>query len=95
MFETKAGVLLVGGLGFFLFAFVSNALVPIFMYQHLPEQTLAELPNANLMYEFEDLSNAFPDSFREHFGEPTKENLRRAHCDGTLDLYRRRLLALP
>ena len=74
MFETKAGVLLVGGLGFFLFAFVSNALVPIFMYQDLPEQTLAELPNANLMYEFEDLSKRLPDSFREHFGEPTKEN---------------------
>ena len=74
MFETKAGVLLIGGLGFFLFAFVSNALVPIFMYQDLPEQQLADLPNANLMYEFENLSSRFPESFREHFGEPTKEN---------------------
>ena len=33
MFESKAGVLFVGGLGFFLFAFVSNGVVPIFMYQ--------------------------------------------------------------
>jgi cytochrome c oxidase cbb3-type subunit II len=74
MFETKGGILLIGGLGFFLFAFVSNALVPIFMYQHLPEQALAELPNANLMYEFEDLSKRFPESFQEHIGEPTKEN---------------------
>lgn len=74
MFETKGGVLLIGGLGFFLFAFVSNALVPIFMYQDLPEQTLEELTNANLMYEFEDLAKRFPEPFKEHFGEPTKEN---------------------
>ena len=28
MFESKSGVLLIGGLGFFVFAFLSNALVP-------------------------------------------------------------------
>jgi cytochrome c oxidase cbb3-type subunit 2 len=74
MFESKAGVLLIGGLGFFIFAFVSNALVPVFMYQGLPEQKVSELVNANLMYEWEDLSKRFPDSFKEHFGEPTKES---------------------
>jgi len=74
MFETKGGILLIGGLGFFLFAFVSNALVPIFMYQDLPEKTLAELPNANLLYEFEDLSKRFPESFQKYYGEPTAEN---------------------
>jgi cytochrome c oxidase cbb3-type subunit 2 len=73
MFESKAGVLLIGGLAFFVFAFVSNAMVPIFMYQDLPEQKVAELVNANLMYEWEDLGKRFPDSFKEHFGEPTKE----------------------
>jgi cytochrome c oxidase cbb3-type subunit 2 len=73
MFESKAGVLLIGGLGFFIFAFVSNALVPVFMYQGLPEQKVSELVNANLMYEWEDLSKRFPDPFKEHFGEPTKE----------------------
>ena len=78
MFESKAGVLLIGGLGFFIFAFVSNALVPVFMYQGLPEQKVAELVNANLMYEWEDLSKRFPDSFKEHFGEPTKESAAKA-----------------
>ena len=37
MFESKSGVLLIGGLGFFVFAFLSNALVPVLMYRHLPE----------------------------------------------------------
>lgn len=41
MFETKAGVLLIGGLGFFLFAFLSNAIVPILMYHDLPELTVS------------------------------------------------------
>ena len=38
MFESKSGVLLIGGLGFFVFAFLSNALVPALMYRHLPER---------------------------------------------------------
>lgn len=38
MFESKSGVLFIGGLGFFAFAFLSNALVPIFMYKDLEEQ---------------------------------------------------------
>ncbi len=44
MFESKSGVLLVAGLGFFIFAFLSNALVPALMYRHLPEKTEAEIP---------------------------------------------------
>ena len=51
MFESKSGVLLIGGLGFFVFAFLSNALVPIFMYRNLPEQTVERAGrNQNLMY---------------------------------------------
>ena len=46
MFESKAGVLFVGGIGFFVFAFVSNALVPIFMYQDIEEQHVLEYVNA-------------------------------------------------
>ncbi len=38
MFESKSGVLLVAGLGFFIFAFLSNALVPALMYRDLPEE---------------------------------------------------------
>ena len=74
MFESKAGVLLIGGIGFFVFAFISNAVVPIMMYQDLPEQRLADLPNANLMYQFEDLSKRFPQSFEKAYGKaPEKE----------------------
>lgn len=69
MFESKAGVMLIGGLGFFAFAFVSNGMVPILMYRHLPEQKVAELTNANLMYQFEDLSRRFPKAFAAAYGQ--------------------------
>ena len=46
MFESKAGVLFVGGLGFFVFAFISNALVPIFMFQDIEEQHVLEYVTA-------------------------------------------------
>ncbi len=80
MFESKAGILLIGGLGFFLFAFLSNALVPILLYRDLPEQTVAELVenNQNLIYQFEDLSLRYPEQFKKYYGQPDKKNLARA-----------------
>lgn len=79
MFESKSGILLIGGLGFFLFAFLSNALVPILLYQDLPEQSVEELAdNQNLLYQFEDLSTRYPEQFKEYYGEPTKEKLAEA-----------------
>ncbi len=76
MFESKAGILLVGGLGFFVFAFVSNAVVPILMYQHMPEQTAEQVVNANLMYQVEDLQRRYPEPFKRYVGEkPTTENI--------------------
>src|SRR3972149_3393440 len=74
MFENKSGILLIGGLGFFLFAFLSNAIVPILMYRHLPEKTVEEVVNQNLLYQFEDLSLRYPEQFKKYFGEPTAEN---------------------
>lgn len=74
MFENKSGILLIGGLGFFLFAFLSNAIVPILMYRNMPEKTAEEVVNQNLLYQFEDLSVRYPEQFKEHFGEPTAEN---------------------
>jgi hypothetical protein len=74
MFENKSGVLLIGGLGFFLFAFLSNAIVPILMYRDLAEKTAEEVVNENLRYQFEDLSLRYPEAFKQHFGEPTAEN---------------------
>lgn len=74
MFENKSGILLIGGIGFFLFAFLSNAVVPILMYRNMPEKTAEESVNENLLYQFEDLSVRYPEAFKEHFGEPTAEN---------------------
>src|SRR5581483_11935410 len=84
MFESKSGVLLVGGLGFFLFAFLSNGLVPALMYRHLPEQTTAQLveKNSNVMYQFEELSNRYPEAFSKYFGKPTPEQCAQALAIG-------------
>ncbi|MBS0209541.1 MAG: cbb3-type cytochrome c oxidase subunit II [Planctomycetes bacterium] len=70
MFESRAGVLFVGGLGFFAFAFLSNGLVPMLMYKHLPEQQASELTNANVMYQFEDLQRRYPEAFERAYGKP-------------------------
>ncbi|MEQ8210542.1 MAG: cbb3-type cytochrome c oxidase subunit II [Lacipirellulaceae bacterium] len=79
MFESKSGVLLLAGLGFFLFAFLSNALVPILLYRNLPEKTVEELAdNQNLIYQFEDLSVRYPEQFDKYYGEPSKEKLAEA-----------------
>ena len=73
MFESKAMVLWVAGLAFFVIALVANLLVAAFTFKDLPERSTKELPNPNLMYEFEDLSKRFPESFAKHFGQPSKE----------------------
>jgi cytochrome c oxidase cbb3-type subunit II len=78
MFESKSGVLLIGGIGFFLLAFVSNAMVPIRMYQNLPEQTAQQLVNENLAYQFEDLHKRYPESFEAAYGEPPADEVQQA-----------------
>ena len=83
MFENKSGILLIGGLGFFLFAFLSNAVVPILMYRHLPEKTAEQEVSQNLTYQFEDLSLRYPNEFEKYIGKPTDQN-----CADTLRLGR-------
>ncbi len=79
MFENKSGVLLIAGLGFFLLAFLSNAMVPILMYKDLKEESAEEVVNQNLLYQFEDLSRRYPEQFKEYFvGGPTPENCAKA-----------------
>lgn len=70
MFETKSGVFFIAGLAFFAFAFLSNALVPALMYRDIPEKPVAELVNPNVMYQFEDLAQRFPESFKAAYGDP-------------------------
>jgi hypothetical protein len=79
MLESKTGVLLIAGLGFFGLAFLSNALVPILLYRNLPEQTVEQLvaKNGNLRFQFEDLARRFPDSFAEVYGPPPQDAAQR------------------
>ncbi len=73
MFERKSGIILIAGIGFFAMAFLSNAVVPILMYRHLPEKRVEELINGNLRYQFEDLAQRFPAAFKKAYGEPPED----------------------
>lgn len=73
MFESKAGVLFVAGLGFFALSFVANGVVPMLMYRDMPEQTVAEVVNANYLYQVQDLERKFPEAFKKHLGDATGE----------------------
>lgn len=72
MFESKAGILFIAGIGFFAFAFLSNAVVPMVMYKDLPEQTAEQVVNDRILYQFTELSRRYPKPFREHYGEPNE-----------------------
>jgi hypothetical protein len=87
MFESKSGVLLIAGLGFFALAFVSNGLVPWLMYANMPEKTVEETireqvqnPNRSwtIMTEFKDLRARYPESFKKYYGDANEENCARA-----------------
>jgi hypothetical protein len=74
MFESKSGVLLVAGLGFFALAFLSNAVVPIVMYADLPEKTVEQLlaedksaPGWKVLEQFAGLSERYPEQFKTYF----------------------------
>jgi hypothetical protein len=69
MFETKSGILLIAGLGFFALAFLSNGAVPSLMYADRKEKTAEEMVNRNVLVEFEDLAQRYPEAFAKHFGQ--------------------------
>jgi cytochrome c oxidase cbb3-type subunit 2 len=81
MFETKTGVFLIAGLGFFALAFLSNGVVPILMYSHMKEKTVEELiedqksRSFNVMSLFKDLKVKYQEPFAKHVGEASEENL--------------------
>ncbi|MGY8767735.1 MAG: cbb3-type cytochrome c oxidase subunit II [Pirellulales bacterium] len=74
MFESKAGIFGIAGLGFFAFAFISNALVPIWIYKELPEQTVEEVVNARVLSSFGELKQRYPEQFDKHFDAVDVEN---------------------
>jgi hypothetical protein len=69
MFESKSGILLVGGLGFFILAFLGNGALPLIMFKDLPEKTAEEVVNPRLVRQFRDMQDRWPDAFRAAFGE--------------------------
>ena len=78
MFESKAGVVFIAGIGFFALAFLSNVVVPVLMFHDLPEQTAEQVVNDRLRYQFGELSQRYPESFREAFGEASDETCAQA-----------------
>jgi len=83
MFESKSGVFLIAGLGFFGLAFLSNGMVPWLMYAHLPEKTVEQsideqiknpLRAQHVLAEFKDLSLRYPEAFEKYYGKPTAES---------------------
>ena len=73
MFESKTGIFFIGGVGFFVLAFLGNGLVPMIMYKDMPEKTVEEVINPRLMTQFRDLATRYPEPFKQAFGEPTEE----------------------
>ena len=69
MFESKAGILFIAGVGFFVFAFVSNGALPMVMYRNLPEKTAEEVVNPRLVRQFRDLQDRYPEPFTAAFGD--------------------------
>jgi len=67
MFETRSGVFLVAGLGFFALAFVVMGVLPITIYQGVPEKTLDDLAREGIVPEFVELAERFPEQFDRYF----------------------------
>jgi cytochrome c oxidase cbb3-type subunit II len=72
MFESKTGILFIAGIGFFVFAFLSNGALPMVMYKDLPEKTAEQVVNKRVMVEFRDLARRYPEAMQKHFGEATE-----------------------
>src|SRR6476620_9306430 len=69
MFETKSGIFFIGGIGFFITAFLGNGALPMIMYKDLPEKTAEEVVNPRLVRQFRDLQERWPEAFTAAFGE--------------------------
>ena len=73
MFESKTGILFIAGIGFFVFAFLSNGVLPMVMYKDLPEKTAEQVVNPRLLRQFRDLQNRYPQAFAAAFSDVPPE----------------------
>lgn len=78
MFESKSGVFLIAGLGFFILAFLVMGLVPILIFKGEPELSTRQLAEQGIVPEFVELAEKFPDRFRKHFGEVSTDSFAEA-----------------
>ncbi len=67
MFESKAGIFLIAGLGMFALAFLVMGVLPWTMYMNEHEKTVMEIAEEGLTHEFVELAERFPDRFAEYF----------------------------
>jgi len=75
MFETRTGVFLVAGIGFFLLSFLVMGVVPWTLGATATEQSVQDLAAEGMTHEFVDLAERFPRQFQQHFpGGVTKES---------------------
>jgi cytochrome c oxidase cbb3-type subunit 2 len=75
MFESKSGVLLIAGLGFFLLSFLVMGVVPWTIGPGGEEATVEKMAEAGLTHEFVDLAERFPEQFKKHYPDgPTKKS---------------------
>lgn len=67
MFESKSGVFLIAGLGFFALSFLVMGVIPWTMYLDVPEKTIEQLAREGIIHEFVELAERFPDRFDRYF----------------------------
>lgn len=69
MFETKSGVFLIAGVGFFLLSFFVMGVVPWTLAATDKELSLEQLTSNGITHEFVDLAERFPKQFAQAFPE--------------------------
>lgn len=67
MFESKSGIFLIAGVGFFFLSFLVMGVVPWTLAAKQPEVTVAQLAAEGMTHEFVDLAERFPKQFQRHF----------------------------
>lgn len=67
MFESKSGIFLIAGVGFFALSFLVMGLLPWTMYLDQPEKTVQQLAEEGITHEFVNLAERFPERFNRYF----------------------------
>lgn len=83
MFESRSGVFVIAGLGFFALAFLVMGLLPWTIYREQPILTVEQMIAVGVVPEFAELAEKFPAQFARYFGKPDAASyaaaIRRGH----------------